>query len=70
MAVIGSSSPTPPLSDELLTASDVCRLLKVSKAFVYQAADASDLPCIRLGRAVRFEPAEVMKFVARHRIGG
>lgn len=70
MAVIRSSSPIPLLSDELLTASDVCALLKVSKAFVYQAAHAGDLPCIRLGRAVRFEPAEVMKFVARHRIAG
>ncbi|NOS79301.1 MAG: helix-turn-helix domain-containing protein [Nitrospira sp.] len=70
MAVIRSSSPIPPLSEELLTASDVCALLKVSKAFVYQAAHAGDLPCIRLGRAVRFEPAEVMKFVARHRIAG
>ncbi len=70
MAVLKSFSPNSPLSDELLTASDVCRLLKVSKAFVYQAADAGDLPCIRLGRAVRFEPAEVIKFVARHRIAG
>lgn len=36
MTVIGSSSAPPRLSDGLLTATDVCKLLKVSKAFVYR----------------------------------
>jgi excisionase family DNA binding protein len=48
--------PTVPvrLDAELLTADDVAGLLRVPKSTVYELARTGRLPCLRIGRAVRF----------------
>jgi excisionase family DNA binding protein len=47
----------------LLTADEVARPLKVSAAFVRILAARGELGCVRLGRAVRFKPADVRAFI-------
>jgi excisionase family DNA binding protein len=43
----------------LLLASEVAELLRCSKQAVYWWAETGLLPCVRIGRAVRFRPEDV-----------
>jgi excisionase family DNA binding protein len=45
--------------ESLWTAKDVAGFLKVSRSWVYQKAEAGDLPCLHVGGLVRFEPETV-----------
>lgn len=65
--------------DELLTVDEVAALLKVSKSWVYEHTRSRGvprgerLPCIKLGKYVRFEPAAVRAYLASRaasRMGG
>jgi excisionase family DNA binding protein len=65
--------------DELLTLDEVAALLKVSKSWVYEhtrsrgVPSAERLPCIKLGKYVRFEAAAVRAYLASRaggRVGG
>jgi excisionase family DNA binding protein len=49
----------------LLTANEVAEILHVSAAWVYDHADRKRpvIPSVRLGKAVRFRPADVQKFI-------
>lgn len=48
------------IPDETLwDARDVARYLKVSRSWVYQRAESGDLPCLRVGGCLRFEPEEI-----------
>ena len=51
-------------SDELLKASDIARILNVSRSFAYQLM-RSDIPTVRLGRAVRVRPQDLEDFIYR-----
>lgn len=58
------------VTDRLLTAGDVAKQLRVSKQHVYNLAASGDLPSIKLGgfrSAVRFDPADVDRFIREHR---
>jgi excisionase family DNA binding protein len=68
--------PPPPNSgvgelEELLTVEEVAALLKVSKSWVYEhtrsrgVPRAERLPCIKLGKYVRFEAASVRAFLVK-----
>ena len=58
--------------EELLTVEEVAALLKVSTSWVYEhtrsrgVARAERLPCIKLGKYVRFEAASVRAFLVTH----
>ena len=51
--------------DNLLTADEVAKILNVSMAWVYDHADRKRplIPSVRLGKAVRFRPEDVQKFI-------
>lgn len=48
---------------------DVARFLKVSRSWVYARADAGELPSVRVGGLLRFEPEAVRAFVHGQRSG-
>ncbi len=52
------------MDDTLWTAVDVARYLRASRSWVYQRAEAGDLPSLQLGGLLRFEP-EVVRAFAR-----
>jgi excisionase family DNA binding protein len=52
---------------ELLTISDVARLLGVSRGSVYGLMRSGELVPIRVGQRARFEPADVRAYLERHR---
>lgn len=49
-------------SATLWDAQDVARFLKVSRSWVYHRAEAGDLPCLRVGGLLRFEPEAIQAF--------
>jgi excisionase family DNA binding protein len=49
--------------------NDVAAHLKVSRSWVYKAADNGTLPVVRIGALLRFEPAAIRAFVERMRSG-
>ena len=50
-----------PMTDELLTAEEVARLLKMSPSWVQK--HTSDLPNVRIGGAVRYPKGKVLAHV-------
>lgn len=44
---------------KLLTAAEVAEQLRVPVSWVYSAARSGQLPCVRLGRYVRFHADEI-----------
>lgn len=60
-----------PLDEPLLKPEDVARLLRLPKSTVYELArrELDPIPCLRLGRAVRYERHEVEAWLARQRAG-
>ena len=61
-------NPMPATSEDgastvtLWDAQDVARFLKVSRSWVYHRAEAGDLPCLRIGGMLRFDPHAVHAF--------
>jgi excisionase family DNA binding protein len=49
-------------AESLWTAMDVATYLAVSKSWVYLHAEAGDLPSLRFGGVVRFDPAAIRAF--------
>jgi excisionase family DNA binding protein len=45
--------------DGLWDTSDVAAYLKVSRSWVYHRAEAGQLPCVRVGGLLRFDPAAI-----------
>lgn len=53
----------------LMRPRDVALKLGLSVPHVYALASAGALPSVKLGRAVRFRPADVDRFIREHRRG-
>ena len=49
----------------LLTVDDLCSWLKVKQSWVYDACRDQGFPVYRLGRTMRFDPAEVTQWAKR-----
>jgi excisionase family DNA binding protein len=52
-----------PAVEPLLTADEVCSLLKVKKSWLYDAAESGLLSPIRLGKQLRFRPSAITRFL-------
>ena len=51
--------------ETLWDANDVAAYLKVSRSWVYQRAEAGQLPYLRVGGLLRFDPESVRAFILR-----
>jgi excisionase family DNA binding protein len=49
----------------LLTAGEVSRMLQVTRARVYELARLGLIPCVHIGRQVRFEETALREWVSR-----
>lgn len=56
-------TPDERLPERLFLASEVAAGLNVSKARVYELARTKMIPCIRLGRALRFDPDALRRWM-------
>lgn len=55
--------------ESLWTADDVAAYLKVSRSWVYHRAEAGELPHLRIGGLLRFEPDAVRAYARGARPG-
>lgn len=49
--------------EELLTADDVCSLLKVKKSWLYNTVERGLIKPIRLGKQLRFRPSTIARYL-------
>ncbi|UCD51439.1 MAG: helix-turn-helix domain-containing protein [Phycisphaerales bacterium] len=47
----------------LLTARQTARLLSISERSLYSLTKAGDLPAVRIGRSVRYDPADIRAWI-------
>lgn len=64
-----SISPRPPLAERLWTSREVCEYLGVGKNAPSELVHRGELPGMRIGRRLRFDPAAVRAFAQRHQTG-
>jgi excisionase family DNA binding protein len=55
------------LSAPLLRAEDAARLLSVRRSWVYEAVRNGQLPCLRIGRHIRFTRAMLEEWLTTRR---
>ncbi len=56
---MSTPSAPQPAEDSLWDAKDVARYMKASVSWAYKAAERDEIPCIRIGAMLRFEPAAI-----------
>lgn len=59
--------PNVSLAEPLLTAAEAARLLAVRPSWIYEATRNGELPCVPLGKHVRFLRSDLEQWVAQHR---
>lgn len=47
----------------LLTARQTARMLAISERSLYSLTKAGDLPAVRIGRSVRYDPADIRAWI-------
>jgi excisionase family DNA binding protein len=57
--------PIRPLDSPLLTPVDAATLLSVKTSWIYEAVRTGRLPCIRLGRHIRFTRGMLEDWLSR-----
>jgi excisionase family DNA binding protein len=62
---VAVARPTPAQRDGLWDANDVAGYLKVSRSWVYHRAEAGELPHLRVGGLLRFDPEVVRAFAKK-----
>jgi excisionase family DNA binding protein len=60
-------SPPPALSEPLLTPHEAAALLAVRVSRIYDAVRGGRLPCVRVGRHVRFLRSDLERWIADQR---
>lgn len=58
--------PNPRLQEPLLRPAEAARLLSVKASWVYEAVRARRLPCVRLGRHIRFTQRMLEEWLAEN----
>jgi excisionase family DNA binding protein len=51
------------VNEALWTADEVAAFIKCSVSYVYKSAERGELPCVRVGRMLRFKPEAVRALV-------
>ena len=57
----------PPGFEELIDVPALAKVLKTREAWVYQHLD--DVPHVRIGRHIRFEPEAIRRYIAEQTRG-
>ncbi len=53
--------------EKLVDVREMARLLNVPVSWLYERTRLGTIPCIRIGKYVRFEPAEVLAFFRKQK---
>ena len=52
-----------PFSLKLIDVNEMARTLGVPVSWLYQRTRTGTIPCVRVGKYVRFDPQEVLEFL-------
>lgn len=63
-----TAAPAAVAIEELWTADETAKFLRVSRPWVYMRAEAGLLPHLRVGGLLRFEPATIKAFIRQDRV--
>jgi excisionase family DNA binding protein len=55
--------------ESLLKASDVARILNISRALAYRLLQKGDIPVVRINHAVRVKPKDLETYIESNRTG-
>jgi excisionase family DNA binding protein len=58
-----------PTVEPLLTLPEVARLLRLSEKSIRRMVARRRLPCVRLGRSVRFDAGDVLRWLSARKEG-
>jgi predicted DNA-binding transcriptional regulator AlpA len=62
------ANPSIPVPASLLVdRHEAARLLAMSESWLWQATTRGQLPCVRIGRAVRYDPRDLQAFIDRQK---
>jgi excisionase family DNA binding protein len=54
----------------LLTAGEAAKALAVSPRTLWSLTQRGDIPCVRIGRSVRYDPADIRAWIDRQKSSG
>lgn len=57
--------PLAPIARLLLTPVEAAAALRISPRLLWTKTKSGEIPCIRIGKAVRYSPAALQKFIER-----
>jgi excisionase family DNA binding protein len=55
------------LTTLLVTPAEAARALRISPRTLWGLTDRGEVPCVRIGRAVRYDPRDLVAYVERRR---
>jgi excisionase family DNA binding protein len=58
-----SSSMPAAAEFELLTPDQLCQLFQVKKSWLYDQVESGKLPCLRLGKQLRFRREDIHQYL-------
>jgi excisionase family DNA binding protein len=58
-------TPIPPL---LLTPRDAAGVLRISERLLWELTDRKEIPCLKIGRLVRYSPADLQAWIDRTKL--
>ncbi len=60
----------PPVPALLINARQAAQALSISPRLLWSLTQRGDVPCLRIGRAVRYDPRDLQAWVDRQKEGG
>lgn len=63
-----STTPGPPGLPELVRIEDIAKALGITERHVRRLVDERRIPFVKVGFFIRFEPAQVARWVASQRV--
>jgi len=67
---VGNGMAVAPFPEKLLTVKELAALTRMSIRWIHEQTRLGDIPCYRLGRALRFDPNEVRRWLMENRAAG
>ncbi len=58
------ATPLPTQPDRLLTIAELADLLQLSERTIRRMVAAQRIPCLRVGRQIRFLPSDLLRWVS------
>jgi len=69
MNTLAGERKSPGFLPQLLKASEAAQVLAISERLLWSLTNRSEIPCVRIGRAVRYDPADLRAWIEDQKSG-